>query len=213
MLKAVVANTTRLDPESNATLIDCYDGGDDEEDREPAGELPMMCDLHSIAHPFPPDDDGKAELLKANVAGRDGAIVGGWDTRLAEMAGELGPGDACDFAPHPNKAVRVLYKGGGRAWSVIVDGKDGSQAIITLAGKEGFQVNVHGHAMKIDKDGFAMCSANGQHGIEVTNSGVSFRGSITAGLPGLPGLTLAVATQAQWGVIGATPVFSLKTGG
>lgn len=213
MLKAVIGNTTRLDPESNASLVDCYDGGDAEEDREPQGELPMMCDLHSIAHPYPPDADGKAELLKADVAGRDGAIVGGWDTRLASMAGELGPGDALDCAPHPNKAVRVLYKGDGRAWAVVVDGGDGEQSIISLAGKEGLTILVRGHALKIDNEGFAVVSANGQNSISVANDGIHLNGNVTIGLPGIPGLTPAVATAAQWAVVGALPVFNLKIGG
>jgi len=213
MLKAVVGNTTELDPFSNAALVDCYDGGDAEEDREPYGKLPMMSDLHSISIPFPPTKEGKAELLASGVAGRNGALVGGWDTRLASMAGELGPGDACSFAPHPNKSVRVLYKGEGRAWAVVVDDKQGNQALISLAGKEGFTVLVHGHAMKVDKEGFAVCSSNGKNSISVTDSEIALTGNVAIGIPGIPGATLGVGTAGQWSVLGVIPVFNPKTGG
>jgi hypothetical protein len=125
----------------------------------------------------------------------------------------LEPGDKCEHAPHPNKAVQLLLKGEQRVAAFVVVDKSGGQSIMSLAGKEGFTVLVQGHALKIDKEGFAVCSANGQNSISVTNSGIHLNGNVTVGLPGIPGLTPAVATAATWATVGAQPVFNLKIGG
>lgn len=219
-LKLVTANTTRLDEESNAALVDCYDGGDNPDEREPYGELPMMCDLGSITIPFPPTAEGKAEVIVVEgVGGANGRACAAWDTRTASIAGNLEPGDRCEHAPHPNKAVQILLKGEKRVAAIVVVAKDGSQAILSLAGKEGFNLNVQGHQVTVNKDGIALCSANGQHGIEVTDQGVSLRGNITAGPAGVPGETLAVAQAPVWaalaGLAGGAmrPVFGVKIGG
>ena len=200
MLKLVTMNTTELDPESNAALVSCFDGGEKEEDREPYGALPMMCDLMTIAIPVPPDADGKAEALVAEgVGGANGRAVGAWDTRLAEMAGELGPGDGMVCAPHPNKAVRVLHKGEGRAWAVVIDDADGNQAVLTLAGKEGFAINVHGHQIGVNKQGIAMSSRNGANGISITDAQVHIKGTVLlGGMVPIPGQTLATSTMVGW---------------
>jgi hypothetical protein len=213
MIKLVTANTTRLDEESNAAYVDCYDGGDAEDQREPYGELPMMCDLGSISIPFPPTAEGKAELLVAEgVGGANGRACAAWDTRTASIAGKLEPGDRCTHAPHPNKAAQILLKGEQRAVAIIVVDKNGKQSLQTLSADTGFTVLIGGHAMKLDKSGFAISSANGQHSISVTNQGIQLSGNVSAGPPGQPGETLGVATAAAWAAVGVRPVFGIKVG-
>lgn len=210
MMKMLTANTSTLNTESNAALVSCYDGGDAEEDREPYGSIEMMCDLGSIAIPYPPDADGRAEVVAAEgVGGSNGRIIAAWDTRTASIAGDLEAGDRCSHAPHPNKSVQILFKGEKRTLAMVVEGKDGKQRIQSLS-DDGFMLLVHGHAINVTKQAIAMSSANGQHGITISDSGVHVRGTVVLGgmLP-IAGHTLATNTFAGW----SAPTMTTAAGG
>lgn len=209
-MQMVTANTSELNSESNAVLVSCYDGGDAEEDREPFGDCEMMGDLGSISIPYPPDADGRCEVVVApGVGGSDGRIVGGWDTRTASIAGKLEPGDRCSHAPHPNKAVQVLFKGEQRTLAMVVEGKDGKQRIQSIS-DDGYTLLVHGHAISITKSDISLSSANGQHGLTISNSGVHVRGTVILGgmLP-VTGHTLATNTIVGW----QAPTMTTAAGG
>ena len=73
------------------------------------GEVNVACSLGITALPAPVGDDGiGAEgLIVENVGGLNGHCVSAWDTRCAEVVGQMSPGDTCLHGTHLDAAKRA----------------------------------------------------------------------------------------------------------
>jgi hypothetical protein len=118
----VVANTSRVHPDSGVPIVECCElVGGDINDRIPWGECPNYGALGVTALPYPPSEDGTqfAELtVVPGVGGHVGVIVGGRDHRAASVYGELAEGETALHSTGPDFDSRVLCK--DQLWSAIV---------------------------------------------------------------------------------------------
>lgn len=83
---------------------------DDPTDVEDLGSLPIACALGVTALPAATDEDtgvGPEGVVIGNVGGLNGCCVAAWDTRCAEVAGQLTAGDTCLHGTHADSAKRA----------------------------------------------------------------------------------------------------------
>ncbi|HUU94561.1 MAG TPA: hypothetical protein VM487_02390 [Phycisphaerae bacterium] len=110
----VVLNTSRVHPDSGVPVIECCElVGGDPDDRVPWGECPNMGALGVTALPYPPSEDGTEfaqGVVIPDVGGNVGVIVGGRDSRTAEVYGQLSPGESALHTTGPDFDASVMCK-------------------------------------------------------------------------------------------------------
>jgi len=154
-------------------------------DSEPKGAAPMFQCLGVTAIPNPPDDKGHAEGVVMMPCGPYvSGIVGGVDTRCAEVVGKMTKGDTCLHGTHsdPDVRARVFCKENllavlvGNDTAIVVDRGSGAITINDASGNQ-----------------FEMSEANGIYMGESGGAWMQLKdGKITQGQSGL---TLAGAVN------------------
>lgn len=154
-------------------------------DSEPCGTAPMFQALGVTAVPSDPDDKGHAEGVVMMPCGPYVAgIVGGSDTRCADVVGKMTKGDTCLHGTHSDPDVRARVFCKENLLAVLV-GND--TAIVVDRDKSAITIN--------DANGnqFEMSKANGIYMGESGGAWMQLKdGKITQGQSGL---TLAGAVN------------------
>lgn len=214
-LDVCTLGTSRLDPRTNVIVTQTTRGD------ESFGELPMYQCLGVTSVPWAPDDKGAAEgIVAEGVGGLKGAIIGGRDARNAKITGNAKPGDTIVHTTGPSQAAQLQLKEAKRQAVLATRDTENKQIVIMLDGNsDKVSIAAFGYGIQIARStGISLTSANGQHGIEVTDAGVLIRGKVQAGGKGAPpGMCMAVASPATWAALTAlagpfTPVMGV-TGG
>lgn len=110
MADLVDLGASKLDPKTNALLVQAKGAGVSEDDAPDYGEAPLFCALGVSARPAPANENGSAQGLSVDVPGGDGAIAGARDTRTAAVYAELGPGETALHSTGENYDSRVFCK-------------------------------------------------------------------------------------------------------
>jgi hypothetical protein len=190
---------------------------DDPTDVEDYGSLPITCALGVTAIPAAADEATGAcaeGVLIEGVGGTNGTIVAAHDTRCADVAGQMGPGDTCLHGTHPDKAKRVVFMAKEDLAAIIV----GNDMVFTLdRGGEAITITAWGNTLQMTPDSVIL-SQGGVEGspmswIELKGGAVSIVGAVNAGgTTALPliqsaGLVAAIgALAAAMTAVGAAPV-------
>jgi hypothetical protein len=167
-------------------LWQCYAPvANDNDDILPLGELPAYQGLGVTSIPEGKDETGSAEaVVVRNISGRRGAIVGGRDTRDADIVGKLDPGDTVVHATGRGKKPQLQLKKKKRMGALVVPCKDGKDMIVSLDGENmTAQILARGAAITIGEDGSITLAAKGGASI-VLNEEISLLGPQR--WPGLP---------------------------
>lgn len=157
-------------------------------------DTPMMCALGVSAVPFPPTEEGAAEAVNdESIAGLNGAIVAARDTRTANIAGRLSPGDTCVYSTGPLQAALLLLKEATRQAALIIKTKGGKNSMLLLDGDaEEVQLTHAGALFKIDKSGDISIVGAGGAGILIQAGNIHFLGNRVIGAGNPPGFGFAL---------------------
>lgn len=160
--------------------------GDENDDVEPLGELPVASCLGVTSLPFPKDANGHAEAIVARgMAGRKAFVIGARDTRSGKVVGKMDPGDTVVHSTDPDETAQVRLQGKKKSASLIVKGKDGKHLIVVLDGENGkLQIMAKGAAIEIDESGDISLLGKGGGGILIQGNNVCINGVLK--LPGMP---------------------------
>lgn len=127
--------------------------------REDMGEMPLMQALGLTALPAPPDDSGQAELVALEgVGGFTACAVGGRDTRCADVAGELAPGETCLHNTGGAAANRARVFCKDNHLSLLV-GND--LTFILDRESESVSLAAFGHTIEVSKDNGILLGESG----------------------------------------------------
>ena len=177
--------TSELDEETNSLLIQAtinITGA--EGDEEHFGAVPIMSQLGVTAIPAPIDENGRAEgVILRGIAGVDGIIVGGRDTRTASVYASLQPGDTCLHSTAKGAAAQFQAKANRQA---IIATKDKSEKtmIFVLDGKnDKVQLAAFGAIIEIDKakDQVFITNPSGGCSIMMKGDTISLVGKVILG--------------------------------
>jgi hypothetical protein len=138
--------------------------------REDLGEMPLMFGLGLTALPAAPDENGQAEgVAIEGVGGFNACAVGGRDTRCADVAGKIKPGETCvhNTGGTPETRARALFK--ENCASIIV----GSDLVLMLDRKNSkIQITGFGHIFEMSTaQGIVMGAKGGKNGIQLKEDG------------------------------------------
>lgn len=185
---------SHVDPETGVVLCKVTR---DQQGEEVIGEIPLMQSVGMTAMPYGKSGDGdetKASeaVVLDNLGGFEAVVVGGRDHRTAKMVGKLSPGDTVLHTTGPNEVAQVQLKEKKRQAMLVTRRKNGEMIVLNLDGLEDVvQLVAFGHLYQMSPDGIDMSSANGQHGISISNSGVWVRGMVLlGGQSPIPGMAL-----------------------
>jgi len=159
--------------------------GNDNDDIVPFGELPIYQGLGLTSLPEGQGADGFAEAVIApQVSGRKGVVLGGRDTRDADIVGKLDAGDTVLHATGKGKKPQFQLKKKKRSAAIVVPCEDGQDMLFTLDGK-GMTAGLfaRGAAVTINKDGSVTVAAKGGASL-LLDSEISLLGTLR--IPGLP---------------------------
>ena len=110
--------------------------GNDNDDVEGFGDCQVFQGLGHYAMPWPKDENGYAQAVIArNVGGRDAIVLGATDTRVANIAGKLKPGDNVFASIGPNQAAQLQLKEEKRQAALLTEDVEGFTQLIMLDGK------------------------------------------------------------------------------
>jgi hypothetical protein len=208
---------SHVDPRTNVIMTQTSRGPEGD---EPFGELPTYSCLGVTSVPWDPDDNGAAEGIVVDGVGTKGAIIGARDARNAKITGNAKPGDTIIHTTGPSQAAQLQLKEAKRQSVLCTKDTQDKQMVVMLDGKnDKVAVLAFGYVIQIDRDtGISLSSKNGQHGIEITDSGVLVRGKVQlGGKAAPPGMCMAAATPATWAAIMAltgpvTPLMGVSGG-
>lgn len=185
--------------------------GNDNDDIQSWTECPVYQGLGLTSLPEGKDASGAAEaILLPQVGNRKGVIVGGRDTRDADIVGKMDPGDTVLHATGKGKKPQIQLKKKKRSASVVVPCKDGQDMLLALDGQnQTAQILARGAAISIQEDGSILLAAKGGASI-VLDSEINFLGP--ARFPGIPSGMFMMAgpiTGQLAGAAGAAPTTQL----
>lgn len=174
---------SRLDKSTGALLVQCKSAPVAEDGTAPDyGAAPYFCGLGEVAIPWPADDDGSAEaIIATDVPGMDGAVVGMRDVRIADIVGNMEPGDKASFSVGPQKSAMSLYR--ERKRQVLHRTKDsrGKDVVILMDGtNDKVQIAAFGLAFEMSREqGFVM--SDGGATIQVKGGVIALTGTVVLG--------------------------------
>lgn len=162
-IEPVALGASHLDDE-NVILVQAYSADDDAETEfiESWGEVKMVGLGCVTAMPYPKNDAGFAQGFLADNLEGIGIVMNWRDPRVAQVYGQIQPGDAVFHGTGPNhqsqlrcqeQSVSIVV---GNDCAVVVDRKNKK---ITITG--------FGHVFQITDDALAMAHKNGKHGINI----------------------------------------------
>lgn len=174
--------------------------GNENDDVEPLGELPVASCLGVTSLPYPKDANGYAEAIVARgMAGRKAFVIGARDTRSGKVVGKMDPGDTVIHSTDPDETAQVRVQGKKKSASIVVKGKSKKHLMVLVDGEnEKIQIMAKGACIEIDDSGDISLLGKGGAGILIQGGEVSINGILK--LPGIPPLhqivTLEVAAMA-----------------
>lgn len=178
------------------------DLGKDGSPDEAFGEVPMLPCLGVTSLPAAADDTGHAEgVILENVGALNGVCVGGRDTRTADVAGQLAPGETCLHSTGPGFDSRAFCKDQlfaavvGADVAFVMDRKSGK---ISLAGFGALIEMTAGH--------IALAGPGGKCGLLMKSDGnisVFGVGVTLGGLTGVPVIGVTNAIRGPAGITGS----------
>lgn len=196
-MEVVRLSAVELSKDTGAPVVqaDIPITGDD--DAESLGSLDMMQALGVTAIPAAADKSGYSEgLVARNVNGSPGVILGGRDTRTADVIAQLSAGETCLHSTGPGMDSRVFCK--DQVVAIIV-GDDMIFSVDRGAGK--IIANAFGNIFQISEDkGIELSS--GSAGISIKGGNMAIYGNISLG-----GMTPVLALPVRGGPspIGGVP--------
>ncbi len=149
---------SRLDPKTNALLVQCKSAGVSESDAPDYGEISSMCALGVTAKPFPGTAQG---IIDDTVAGTNGVIVGARDIGSAEVYGDIEDGDTVLHGTGPEHKSQVRCQ--KKTISLVTEDDDGFNVVINMDGPaKKVQINCAGHMFELSKEnGITLTDSSG----------------------------------------------------
>jgi hypothetical protein len=156
---------------------------------EPIGNAPLIQCLGITALPAEPDENGHAEGVALSPCGSyTSGVIGGTDTRCADIVGKLGPGETCvhNTGGTADTRSRLLLK---ENMASIILGK-GKAIVICDAKNNAITITGFGRIFEMsDANGIVLGGKNGKGGIRIDDDGnvtiwgtsVNLGGATTAG--------------------------------
>lgn len=197
----VTLGASKLDAATSAPVVQAVRETGDDTEAESFGEVPLMCALGVTALPAPATAAGKAEGVIADGGSLDGVCVGAWDTRQADVAGALQPGETCLHSTGEGFDSRVFCKDGVLA---LVVGNDVVLTLDRAAGK--IQIAGFGGIFEMSADGIRMAAPDGKAFIAINTDGTLNLVGTAVTLGGASTVPVAGVTTAIIGASGMTGV-------
>ena len=179
--------------------------------------------LYRPSNPAPIKNDGTsgasstgaAEAFTIRRGDRD-IVLGLRDERGQKLAGNLGPGEFCAYAPGPNGSSqgRILGKGDGSIAMYALQGNVQGGASVTVQVLPSGNINIAGPfgGISISNGNVTMLSAGGG-GVQLTSSGVAItgqtvtvNGSVVLGDAGATGVATFQSMTLMMGALAAQSV-------
>lgn len=112
MIDLVDLGTSKLDPKTNALLVQAKTAqcGEDENDAPGFDDTPVACALGVTALPWPSNDNGRAQGIKVDAPGTSGWIIAARDPRDAKVVAEMSPGESALHSTGPGFDSRFFAK-------------------------------------------------------------------------------------------------------
>lgn len=198
-LDIITLGAATLDPKTKVAQVQAVRETPSPDVTETIGEVPMMNALGLTALPAAADSAGRAEGVVCSAGGLDGVCIGGWDTRTADVTGELRPGETCLHATGPNFKSRVFCK--DRILALVV----GNDMVLTLdkvAGK--IQIAGLGGIIEMTADGIRLVGPGGKAGIMINADGTLNLVGVAVTLGGASTTPVSGLTNAIFGASGMT---------
>lgn len=199
----------KINGQTNVMTVEVSrDTGLDDES-EPLGTAPMVSCLGVTAMPAPPTAEGHAEGVTLSPCGPyTTAVIGGADTRSADVVGQLTPGDTALHGTHADADKRASVFCKENLLAILV-GND--TAVVIDRENKAITVNdANGNQVEISKDGGIMLLESGGAWLQlkgglVTISGSSLNicGAASIGNAAASPVALAVPTAGALTAIGA----------
>lgn len=187
------------------------------DDVEDFGECKIACCLGVTAIPAAVNEEtgeGAEGLLVPGCGGEVGHVVAAWDTRAADVVGQMGPGDSCLHGTHTDSTKRTKFFAKEDLAAILV----GNDMVLTMdRDGEAITISAWGNVFQMTPDSVVI-SQGGVDGspvawIEIKKGSVSIIGSTTVGgttaLPLVQATGLVAALDVLAGAmtsIGAVPV-------
>lgn len=171
--------------------------GNDNDDVESWGEVAVYQGLGLTSLPEPKDSTGCAEaVIATSVGNKNAVVIGGRDTRDADIVGKLDPGDTVLHATGKGRKPQLQLKKKKRAAAFVVPCADGTDIVATLDGKNHrVQILAWGQVIQLTKKDGILLKGNGKGGIVISGDDVAIMGNFR--LPGMPpGMYLMASTIA-----------------
>lgn len=192
-----------LNKQTNVLTVEtCREFGQDGE-REPLGTAPMISALGLTAMPAGPSKEGHAEGIVMSPCGPyTSGIIGGTDTRSADVVGNMRPGETCvhNTGGTAETRARTFYK---ENCAATIVGND----IVMMFDRKNEKVTIaaFGHAFEMSKSqGILMMGKGGMNGIQLLEDGsISIWGTaINLGGRTLPGTPATKVIMGPSGITG-----------
>jgi hypothetical protein len=202
----VTLGASSLDPETGAAKWQAeIPGGDN------LGEADVFGALGVTALPYPADESGNAEALALrNCGGRTAVCVGARDTRTADVARGLKPGDVCLHSTGPKKSAQVrCLEEKRQVVAATKDSKDRAVMVLLDGKNEKIQIAGFGAMIQIDPSGDISISNGGGAAILIQGDTITFAGKLA--IPGLSGFVMQCSSPASPGGAGALAMTAVKS--
>ena len=186
--------------------------GNDTDDVEGFGDCQVFQSLGFYSMPWPKDENGYAQTVIArNVGGRDAVCLNATDTRTANIAGALKPGDTVVCSTGPNQAAQLQLKEAKRQAALLTEDEEGYTQLILLDGKaKKLQIMANGAMVEINKDGnISLIDATGG-GILVKDGNTTITGELIVGNGQNPMKVMLGPPIGSPGGPAAAPLFAAK---
>lgn len=146
----------------------------DRNDCKSLDDAPVYSQIGVTAMHYPATDDGHAEgLFALNIPGSAGVMVGGRDTRTANIVGALKPGDTCVHSTGPNQAAQLQLKEQGRQAYLTAKTADGKDLVHVLDGSaEQIAISGFNYIVEMKKgSGVTIANGTGNASIQLLDDG------------------------------------------
>lgn len=197
----VTLGAAKLADATSAPIVQAVRETGKDDEAEAFGEVPLMCALGVTALPAPATAAGRAEGLVTDGGSLDGVCIGAWDTRQADVAGALKPGETCLHSTGEGFDSRVFCKEGVLALVV------GNDVVVTLdraAGK--IQIAGFGGIVEMKSSGITLAAPGGKSFIAINADGTLNLVGTAVTLGGASTTPVAGVTTAIIGASGMTGV-------
>ena len=167
-------------PRASCQRIVQDDAPNNDERGEEFGDMPLACALGVMALPAPASSDGTSAegVIEGDVGGFPGVVVGAWDARCTDVAGQLSPGDTCLHGTHPDATNRAKYFCKDGAASIVV----GNDLILQLDRKnKSVTISAFGALFQITDTQTLITDPQGKAFISLKDGAIQISGNVVLG--------------------------------